>query len=133
MKDLEHAIILATQAHEGQVDKAGQPYILHPLRVMLAQKDDKHRIVGVLHDVVEDTYITMWAIDHEFGEPIARAVDALTRRDGESYDAYLSRVALNPIAAAVKIADIRDNMDPSRGVPVNPKYAKALAFLEAAQ
>lgn len=136
---LDTAIKLATDAHTGQVDKAGQPYVLHPLRVMLAMKTDDERIVAVLHDVVEDT---PWTCDdlywqHGFKPEIVMAVAALTRGKNEDYFDFIRRLAPNPIARAVKIADIRDNLDPSRGLADDneateraEKYRRALDMLE---
>jgi len=112
--DLSDAIALATQAHRGQVDKGGQPYILHPLRVMLACQTEEQRVVAVLHDVVEDTGYTVSDIASEFGAKVANAIDALTRRRGEDYEAFIDRCAANPLSAFVKLADIGDNMDVSR-------------------
>jgi len=114
MNKLGEAIVLATRAHAGQVDKGGQPYILHPLRVMLACKTEATRIAAVLHDVVEDTGHALSDIASQFGWPIYDAVDALTRRSAETYPAFIKRCAANPIARIVKLADIGDNMDLSR-------------------
>lgn len=137
--NLDTAIKLATDAHAGQVDKAGEPYILHPLRVMLAMKTEDERIVAVLHDVVEDT---AWTCDdlywqHGFKSEVVMAVAALTRGKEEDYFDFIRRLAPNPIARAMKIADIRDNLDPSRGLPSDPKanervekYQRALSMLE---
>ncbi|WP_426126249.1 HD domain-containing protein [Pararhizobium sp. PWRC1-1] len=136
---LDTAIKLATDAHAGQVDKSGEPYILHPLRVMLAMKTDEERIVAVLHDVVEDTRVTCddlyWTLG--FKPEIVIAVAALTRRSDEDYFDFIRRLAPNAIARAVKIADIRDNLDPNRGLPADDKateradkYRLALALLE---
>jgi len=112
--DLSDAIALATQAHRGQVDKGGQPYILHPLRVMLACQTEEQRIAAVLHDVVEDSGFVMSDIASKFGPTIAYAVDALSRREDEDYDAFIARCAANPISRVVKLADITDNMDVRR-------------------
>lgn len=136
---LDEAIRLAVEAHRGQVDKAGAPYILHPLRMMLTQPDDLRRIVAVLHDVVEDCGITLDTLGARFGMPVAEAVDALTKRVDEDYDAFIDRCARNPIARDVKRADIMDNLDLSR-LPVvterdearAAKYRQALAQLDAA-
>lgn len=112
---LDKAIQIATMAHQGQTDKAGQPYILHPLRVMFSTKTETERICAVLHDVVEDTHITLNDLKNEgFSEEVLLAIDALTRRDSESYDDYISRVIENRIACYVKLADLSDNMDLSR-------------------
>jgi len=113
--DIERAIEIAAVAHRGQVDKAGQPYILHPLRVMLACKGDAARIAAVLHDVIEDTDWTPEALRAEgASEEILAALDAVTKREGEGYPDFVKRAARNPIGCEVKIADLQDNMDLSR-------------------
>lgn len=115
MATLAHAISLAAKAHEHQVDKAGAPYILHPLRMMFQMTSDADMIAAVLHDVVEDTPLTLDGLRAEgFSEEILIAVDALTNRDGEAYEEYLGRVAANPISRRVKLADLEDNMDMRR-------------------
>ncbi len=112
---LSKAIIIATEAHLGQVDKGGEAYILHPLRVMMSIKDYEHKIVAVLHDVLEDTLVSAEDLRLEgFNEKIIEALIHLTRRDNESYEEFIDRVIKNPIARAVKLADIKDNMDLSR-------------------
>lgn len=135
---LDEAIVLATGAHRGQVDKAGAPYILHPLRVMLAQTDDVRRMAAVLHDVVEDCGIAPDTLRARFGDVVADAVIALTRNEGEDYDAFIARCAANPVARDVKRADIGDNLDLSRLAVVTDrdqaraaKYKRALAQLDA--
>lgn len=119
LRDLVNsAIALAADAHAGQVDKAGVNYILHPMRVMLQFSDPTYQIVAILHDVVEDTTITLddlrtadvSGVEFGFPDEVVDAVDALTRREGERYGAYLLRAAANPIARAVKVADIKDNL-----------------------
>ena len=112
---LEQAIILAVQAHRGQTDKAGQPYMLHPLRVMLRMETDLERIVAVLHDVVEDSTLTLTDLERAgFPKEVLDAVDCLTKRKAESYERLIQRAKSNTIARRVKIADLEDNMDPSR-------------------
>jgi (p)ppGpp synthase/HD superfamily hydrolase len=112
---LEDAIILATQAHVGQMDKVGQPYIFHPIRVMLRVSDPSARMVAILHDVVEDTSVTLDdLIRGGFPPEVVEAVDLVSRRDDETYEQFIERLAPNPIARAVKLADLEDNMDPSR-------------------
>lgn len=112
MANLEKAIIIAAQAHQGQKDKAGYPYILHPLRMMLRISSETERIIAVLHDVVEDTDWTLDALSKEgFPAEVLEAVDCLTRRDDESYEEFIERVKVNPIARRIKIADLEDNMD----------------------
>ncbi|MCK4412780.1 MAG: HD domain-containing protein [Candidatus Eisenbacteria sp.] len=115
MSTLERAIQIAARAHASQQDKAGQPYILHPLRVMLRLDSEEERIVAVLHDLIEDTEWTSDDLLSEgFSPRIVDAVLALTRQDGESYDGFVRRAARNPIGRRVKIADLEDNMDLSR-------------------
>jgi GTP pyrophosphokinase len=114
VNDLERAISVALDAHEGDTDKAGTTYIRHPLRLMEAVDTENERIAAVLHDVVEDAEYTLDEIDQEFGSAICDAVDALTKRDNESYMEFVERSASNPIAREVKIADIEDNMDLTR-------------------
>jgi len=115
MTTLEQAIAIAAMAHEGQVDKAGAPYILHPLRVMLRLTTTEERIAAVLHDIVEDTNITLEMLLSEgFSEAVVRAVDALTKRPDESYEAFIERAALDPIGRRVKLADLAENSDLSR-------------------
>jgi len=112
---LERAIELAARAHTGQVDKAGEPYILHPLRVMLTLETRTDRIAEVLHDVIEDTGWTLEGLREKgFAPEVVEAVDGLTRRDGESCQEFARRAGLHPVARRVKIADIEDNLDLSR-------------------
>ncbi|AWI82159.1 guanosine-3',5'-bis(diphosphate) 3'-pyrophosphohydrolase [Parazoarcus communis] len=115
MATLERAIALAAEAHTGQVDKAGQPYILHPLRVMLRVRTDEERIAAVLHDVVEDTHVTLEALAQEgFSQAILTAVAALTKLPGETRLEAASRAAVDSVARTVKLADNTENMDLSR-------------------
>ena len=112
---LAQAIELATSSHRGQIDKSGKPYILHPLRVMNAVLAEGHSedvaIAAVLHDVVEDTDTTIDEIYKLFGGTVAETVDALTRREGESYNTYVKRVLDFRRATIVKLYDIFDNID----------------------
>lgn len=112
---LATAIAIARQCHAQQWDKAGQPYIDHPLRVMKAGQTLAEKIVGVLHDTVEDSELTLTELaEAGFPEEIVMAIEAITKRQHEPYDHYLDRVMANPIALRVKIADMTDNMDISR-------------------
>ena len=112
---LERAIAIAVEAHAGQVDKAGEPYILHPLRIMFRLSTESERIAAVLHDVVEDTSWTLADLRTEgFAEDVVSAVEALTRRPDEDYFDFVRRAAAHPVASAVKRADIEDNLDLSR-------------------
>ena len=134
---LQKAIEIAVDGHKGQVDKNDELYILHPMRVMGAFRDDARRIVGILHDVVEDTrYETVDLANLGFPDEIRDAVDAITKRDGEPYNDYLSRILANEIARDVKLADIKDNSsrldrvsEPDRS-RLQKKYATALGFLK---
>mgnify|MGYP007029315597 CR=1 FL=1 len=115
MATLEQAIAFAAQQHAGQVDKANAPYILHPLRVMLNVPDLEHKIVAVLHDILEDTDTStgdLYALG--FQTHIVEAIVALTKKQGESRLQAVQRTVQNPIAHVVKLADITDNMDLSR-------------------
>lgn len=111
---LAQAIFKATWAHDGQVDKAGEPYILHCLRVMLAMKTETERIAAVLHDILEDTEETPNDIISAFGVDIYAIVETLTRREGEEYFDYIKRIKPHPTAKAIKLADLADNMNPAR-------------------
>ena len=112
---LDDAILLAVKAHRGHVDKVGQPYILHPFRVVFRLAADEERIVGMLHDVLEQSSITLDRLRRMgFSKEIVEALDHLTwRKTKESYREYIERVRLNPLAVAVKIADIQDHLAPS--------------------
>lgn len=133
MAGLEDAIALAVAAHKGQRDKTGAPYILHPLRMMLAVDGDVARMAAVLHDVVEDTGRTLDDLRAQgFPEEVVEAVGHLTKREGESYEAFVERAAAHPIARRVKIADLEDNMDVRRLPAVTEKDRERLARYVAA-
>jgi (p)ppGpp synthase/HD superfamily hydrolase len=115
MSDLERAIEIAVCAHRGAVDKAGQPYVLHPLWLMLQFNDLDQMIVAVLHDTVEDSSLTLGKLKEEgFSHAVVEVVDALTKRDGEAYEEFIARLSPNPLARQVKIADLEHNMDVRR-------------------
>lgn len=129
--NLTSAIMIAAEAHENQTDKSGAPYIFHPIRVMQQMDDEPSMIVAILHDVAED-YYDGWARIHDggFSDEIKDAIDALTRRKGETYADFIKRAKANELARRVKIADIRDNLRP--GAPqLVKRYEAALAELEA--
>lgn len=112
MATLERALLIATRAHEGVTDQGGAPYILHPLRLMQRQGNAEARIVALLHDVVEDSDCTLDALRAEgFPESVVQAVDRLTRREGETYEAFIERILPDSLACRVKLADIEDNLD----------------------
>lgn len=136
---------LATVAHEGQVDKAGKPYIRHPGRVADAVGEAGGAVVAVaaawLHDVVEDTWVTAeFLLQAGFPPAVASAVEAVTKRPGEATDDYARRIAADPIAVQVKRADLADNTDPTRLARLDrrtrsrleAKYARFVSLLDAA-
>lgn len=131
---LNKAIEIATRAHAGQVDKAGSPYILHPLRVMLSRENELERICAVLHDVVEDSNITFDDLrKHRFSEEAIAVLDCLTKRNGESYEEFIDRVLKNETACHVKLADLCDNMNISRiEKPSEKDVAQIKKYREAA-
>ncbi|MCH7390084.1 guanosine-3',5'-bis(diphosphate) 3'-pyrophosphohydrolase [Acinetobacter dispersus] len=115
MATLEQAIAFAAKQHSGQVDKANAPYILHPLRVMLNVPSMDHKIIAVLHDVLEDTETSIADLQAlGFQAHIIDAIVALTKQDGESRIEAAQRTVQNPLARVVKLADITDNMNLSR-------------------
>ena len=128
MSLLEKAISIAVEAHRGQKDKSGAPYILHPLSVMSRVAGETEKIVAVLHDVVEDTPWTMEALRREgFPDEVLTALDCVTKREGEAYDDFVKRSGSNPVARQVKLADLEDNMDLRRMKAVTPKDTERLA------
>lgn len=135
---LQRAITIATEAHKGQKDKAGADYIGHPLRVAARLEHDDEKIVAVLHDTIEDTFVTAdYLREQGFPQAIVDGVLAVTRKEDETYDDFVRRAALNPLGRAVKMADLEDNMDIRRlNYPLNEwnferlnKYLKAYKFL----
>lgn len=122
-KLLAKAIEIALKAHEGQTDKAGMPYVGHVMRVMQAGRTIDEKIVGVLHDIVEDTPWTFEALLAEgFPAHIVDALRCVTKlHDDEPYEAFIERVKSNPLAVAVKINDLTDNMDIRRLADITDK------------
>jgi len=136
--DLERAIEIAVQAHKGTSDKGGSPYILHPLAVMHNLDTDDEKIVGVLHDVVEDTQWTFEKLlDEGFSVTVVDALRSVTKQGGgEDYFDFIQRAKKNPLGRKVKIADIQHNMDVTRIKVISDKdatrlnkYKKALEIL----
>ena len=150
--NLENAIKIAVEAHAGQVDKGGNPYILHPLRVMLSLDTEEERIVGVLHDVVEDCEGWTWERleDQGCSDKIIEALQSVSKTPKEEaeyrsllddakldhYLEFIQRAKANKIGRHVKAADIRDNLDISRFDDITERdinrlnrYKKALSIL----
>jgi len=138
---LNKAFKLAKAAHAGQLDKGGKSYINHPIAVAAIVETQEEKTVALLHDVVEDTPVTLDELkEHGFPETVVAAVDVLTKRPGVDYGEYIQRVKKNPLALVVKIADMTHNMDLSR--IQNPtakdyaridKYKKILAELRTSK
>ena len=128
MSTLQRAIEIATQAHQGQFDKSGKDYIGHPLRVMEMGRTEEEKIAGVLHDVVEDSDWTFEALEAEgFSQEIIEALKCVTKlSENENYDDFIERVKKNPLAVAVKINDLTDNMDIRRLPYLSDKDIKRL-------
>lgn len=128
MSTLQRAIEIATEAHKGQLDKSGKDYIGHPLRVMEMGKTENEKIVGVLHDVIEDTDWTFEALAEEgFSKDVIDALRCVTKlSENENYDDFIERIKKNPLAVAVKINDLSDNMDIRRLPYLSDKDVKRL-------
>lgn len=132
---LELAERLARRVHQGQLDKAGLPYIDHPRRVAAKLIERRAQTVAWLHDVLEDTPTTEAELRNQFDAAIVDAVVALTKVDGEASEMYFARVRSNELARQVKYADIHDNLDPLRMAQLDDatfkrlaaKYGKAIA------
>jgi len=138
--NLDRAIQIAVDAHKNQKDKYGAPYLGHVSRVMNAGKTDDERIVGILHDLIEDTPWTFDDLKKEgFSVHVIEAIRCLTKEsENENYESFVDRIKINPLAIRVKLNDLRDNMDISRmpmvtekDVPRLNKYLKAYHLLVA--
>lgn len=135
MSKVEHAKLIAQAVHFGQTDNGGKPRYDHVLHVGMQFQDENHQVVGILHDTIEDSVWVDWRMLYNlFDSLIANAVVAVTRLPGELYFKYIERCKLNYIARAVKIADIKHNMDRSRWPEMPDSYyereIKALKILE---
>lgn len=139
ISDIERALAIALSAHRGQVDKAGRPYILHPMTVASRMGTDDGIITALLHDVVEDTEFTIDDLDCLFSSHIIEALELLTHEKGTDYFEYILRIKENPLAKAVKIQDLLHNSDLSRlgrditkkDLQRQEKYAKAILMLRS--
>lgn len=134
---LEKALSIALRAHKGQQDKAGKPYILHVLRVMMAVNKTDEKIVALLHDAIEDSNITFEDLEKEsFPRFVIEAVKLLTKTNHQDYIEYIRNIQKNEIAKSVKISDLNDNMNLKRIKQLSDKdklrmekYKKALNIL----
>lgn len=130
---LEQAIAVAERAHRNQLDKMGRPYICHCLRIATRFPDERRRMVAFLHDVVEkgEGWTLRRLAAEGFPADVILAVDALTRRDGEQERAFIERSLADPLAATVKLADLRDNFNASlRGTGEAEKYRARMELIE---
>ena len=138
MATLEDAIALAVKTHRGQKDKAGEAYILHPLRVMFRlpwDAPDAVKIAAVLHDVVEDSDGKVTLEDLQrlgYAQEVVEAVELLSRRSSDTYEQFIERLLPNHIARLVKRADLEDNMDVRRMPTVGDRERERLARYRAA-
>jgi (p)ppGpp synthase/HD superfamily hydrolase len=124
---LEKAVSIAVEAHRGQRDRTGAPYILHPMRVMAGVDTDVEKTVAILHDVVEDTDWTFERLTQVgFPKEVIEALRCVTKSEGEEYNDFVKRSASNEIARKVKLADLEHNMDARRLSNVTEKDAERL-------
>lgn len=132
------ALKFATEKHRGMKDKAGAPYISHPIRVATRMRGDDAACVALLHDVIEDCGVSAADLRNlGMNEAVIEAVVLLSKVEGMVYEDYLRAVKANPLALVVKLADIADNSDPDRlarlpdadAARLVAKYNKALAIL----
>lgn len=123
---------IAKEAHKGQIDKAGVEYILHPKTVAGMMNCDNEKAVAYLHDVIEDTSVTLEMLkDEGFSDEVLNAIDAITKRNGEKYDDYLQRVANNPLAIKVKLVDMTHNSDLTRfDNPTDEDFKRSQKYIE---
>lgn len=132
---------IAYAAHHGQTDKSGIPYIFHPYHLAEQMTDETAVCVALLHDVVEDTPLTIEELERDFPPEVTEAVRLLTHKEGTDYLEYVRAIRQNPIARAVKLADLAHNSDETRLsgrkggteemlVRRREKYAAARAILE---
>ena len=135
MSTIERAIEIAAKQHAGDTDKAGSPYLFHPLRLMFAVNKPFEKIAAVLHDVVEDTPVSLDDLrDDGFHPDVIEAIDALTKRDGESRMDAAKRAVVNPIARVVKLADVTDNMDLGRiAEPTDKDFERLKEYVKVKQ
>ena len=108
---LHKALIIAYEAHQGQSSINGEPYILHPLRLLIKAKSNEERIIAILHDVIEKTNISLADLKNKgFDQNIISSIDSLSRKRGESYVDYIGRLMQNRISVKIKLLDLADNI-----------------------
>lgn len=135
-RSIEDALSVAVEAHRGQWYPAPEPepFILHPLRVLLGVTSRAAQIVSLLHDVVEDSPVTLSDLAEKgFDTLIVQAVDCLTRRPDEPYADYIGRVVSNDLAREVKMSDLADNLANNQALPATPDNLARIARYEQAQ
>ena len=129
---------LAYNAHHGQTDKSGVPYIFHPYHLAEQMDDENSVCVALLHDIVEDTAVTLEQLRKTFPDEIVNAVALMTHSENEDYPDYINRIKTNTLARKVKLADLRHNTDLTRMPDASEeqlahyrkKYQKAFEILE---
>ena len=130
---LEKALALALQAHQGQTDKSGLPYILHPIRLMMRVEDPQAKVVALLHDVLEDSDMTENDLQNAgFDKQIIEAVVCLTKTPSIDYMEYIRRIKKNSLATQVKLVDLEDNLNANRLKEIEQKDCERMArYLQA--
>lgn len=123
------AMQIAYRAHHGQADRSGIPYIFHPIHLAEQMQDEYTTCIALLHDVAEDTDVTLDELAEIFPEEIMQALKLLTHKPGTDYYAYVAAIRENPLAKAVKLADLKHNSDKTR-LPDTPENAALLRRLE---
>ena len=129
MANLEKALLIATKGHLGQTDRFDKPYIYHPLRIMMKMETEEEQIVAILHDIIEDTDMTLKDLEKEgFSSEVITAIDLLTRypEEGQTYEEYVKRMKGNYLAMKVKLGDLEDNMNPNRFPKINENAIKRM-------
>ena len=136
-ENTKKAIIIAYNAHMGQEDKFGMPYIFHPVHLAEQMDSEDECIVALLHDVVEDTDVTMEDLEKEFSSEVIEALKLLTHDKSVPYEEYVLDLKDNPIARKVKLADLNHNSDVTRLINItekdierNKKYENAIKLLK---
>lgn len=138
MNNYQKAMKVAVKAHEDQKDLLGESYIMHPMRIAMSLETEEQKIIGVLHDVVEDSDWTLEDIEIMFGKTVTERIGIMTHEKGVKYEEYILKISKDPICTIVKIADLRDNTSKTRVCQLPQtdenmkrlkKYFKALKFL----